>query len=364
MKTSSGALSGLLAVALAISAAAPSCNKLPEEQRQGSLSWTFPEQLATRSIEDLPDTDSFILAVTNSSGDILYEGRYGDSPQSLDLAPGSYTVRVLSRPFSSPEFSAPQYGDEQVAVVQSGTRTNVVLKCTQLNSGIRLKVSSDFRSRYPGGYLTAASSKGKLKYLPSESRVGFFSPGKVTISLFDGNSSTDLTDRYVEACEMLTLGVACPSEAGTDPFPISLSVDTTRIWYEDTYVIGSGSGSEPGTSLSSAFSVTQAKENLTAKGVWVCGYIVGGDLTSSKTGMAVTGPFTSSTNIAIAPRSSVTDKSLCLSVKLGSGDARDALNLVDNQSLLGHKVYLKGDMVSAYYGIPGIQNITEYSLVK
>ncbi|MCQ2120161.1 MAG: hypothetical protein MJY84_09595, partial [Bacteroidales bacterium] len=98
MKTSSGALSGLLAVALAISAAALSCNKLPEEQRQGSLSWTFPEQLATRSIEDLPDTDSFILAVTNSSGGILYEGRDGDPPQSLDLPPGTHTVVLPPRP--------------------------------------------------------------------------------------------------------------------------------------------------------------------------------------------------------------------------------------------------------------------------
>ncbi|MGN1214631.1 MAG: DUF6359 domain-containing protein [Candidatus Cryptobacteroides sp.] len=50
-----------------------------------------------------------------------------------------------------------------------------------------------------------------------------------------------------------------------------------------------------------------------------------------------------------------------MSVKLVSGDIRNALNLVDNPTLLGRKVYLKGDLVSAYYGIPGIQNITEFS---
>ena len=40
---------------------------------------------------------------------------------------------------------------------------------------------------------------------------------------------------------------------------------------------------------------------------------------------------------------------------------RDALNLVDHPGLLGKKVYLKGDLQEAYYGIPGIKNLTEYS---
>jgi hypothetical protein len=49
-------------------------------------------------------------------------------------------------------------------------------------------------------------------------------------------------------------------------------------------------------------------------------------------------------------------------VQLPSGDLRDVLNLVDNPGLLGTKVYLKGDIVEAYYGIPGIKNISEYRL--
>lgn len=145
------------------------------------------------------------------------------------------------------------------------------------------------------------------------------------------------------------------------PGGFSISVDTARVWYEDSYTIGSGSGAAPGSTMETAFSVSQAKENIDAKDVWVCGYIVGGDMTSSKTGISFEPPFTSATNIAIASRSSVSDKSSCLSVKLVSGEIRNALNLVDNPSLLGRKVYLKGDLVSAYYGIPGIQNISEYS---
>ena len=51
-----------------------------------------------------------------------------------------------------------------------------------------------------------------------------------------------------------------------------------------------------------------------------------------------------------------------MSVQLAKGEVRDALNLVTNPTLLGKKVFLKGDIEAAYYGIPGIKNITEYSI--
>lgn len=40
---------------------------------------------------------------------------------------------------------------------------------------------------------------------------------------------------------------------------------------------------------------------------------------------------------------------------------RDALNLVEHPELLGKKVYLKGDLETAYYGIPAIKNLKDYS---
>lgn len=361
MKPSTKALCGLIAGGIILFASADSCNRLPDDDSPGYLAWTFAEQLSARSLTEVPDTDSFILQVRNSAGELLYDGLYGNSPESMTLEPGTYTVRAISREFSSPAFSSPQFGDEQVAVVQSGMATRVSLRCTQLNAGLRLKTASEFKKIYPSGYLLAESNGSSLKYSSSETRTGYFKPGNITISLYDGSSVTKLTTRYVESCEILTLGIACPKEETPGTRYFTISVDTTRVWSSDSYTVGSGDGGAPGSSKEAAYSVGQAKENLDAKGVWVCGYIVGGDLTSSKTGISFEGPFASATNIAIASRSSVTDKSSCLSVKLVSGDIRNALNLVDNPSLLGRKVYLKGDLVSAYYGIPGIQNITEYS---
>ena len=70
----------------------------------------------------------------------------------------------------------------------------------------------------------------------------------------------------------------------------------------------------------------------------------------------------SRTNILLGPKSSTVDKDACLSVQLPSGDLRDELNLVDNPSNLRRKVYLRGDIVEAYFAIPGIKNISEHVL--
>ena len=95
---------------------------------------------------------------------------------------------------------------------------------------------------------------------------------------------------------------------------------------------------------------------------WGGGVLVGGDLSSAKEGISFTDPFSSMTCIAIASRTSVTSKSSCMSVKLPKGDVRAAINLVDHPEILGRKIYLKGDLIAAYYGIPGIENITEFVL--
>lgn len=366
MKNSVRILSKVAAAGImALAASTISCNKVPSGSTQGSLSWNFSSRLLTRSLVDLPDTDAFILTVKNSAGDVLYEGAYGDSPESMLVNPGNYTVKAVSRTFLKPEFSAPQFGDEQVVVVQSGTNTKARLNCTQLNSGLRLKLDPQFKSTYPNGSVKVSSMEGDLKYTQEEKRIGYFKAGNVSVELNDGTSSKVLLTRFLEACEVLTLGLSCPSSEPPVPGEsagLSITVDTTRVWNDFDYEIGSGQGADPGTTQSTAYSVGQAKEHIGEKGVWVCGYIVGGDLSSAKDGISFTAPFSSMTCMAIAARSSVTTKSSCLSVKLPKGDIRAAINLADHPEFIGRKVYLKGDLIAAYYGIPGVENITEYTL--
>ena len=108
--------------------------------------------------------------------------------------------------------------------------------------------------------------------------------------------------------------------------------------------------------------VAQARSSAEKEDVWVSGYIVGGDLTSSSASFS--GPFQSRTNLLLGPKSSTVSRDACVSVQLPSGEVRDALNLVDNPDVLRKRVCIKGDVVSAYYGIPGIKNTVEFQFIN
>lgn len=309
--------------------------------------------------EDIPDTNDFILQITGPDGATVYEGPYGMSPETVSVRPGTCNVSIRSSEFSVPAFSAPLYGDDRCVLVPDGGVVDVSLSCTQLNSGIRLKIAPDFLTECPEAVLFVRGDDGQLMYGYSEKRVAYFLPGNISVVLKNPDKEQVLMTRAVEQREILTVNIDVVSgNAGKQDSGITVEVDTSRIWSDEEYVIGAESAK--GDSPENAMSVSQAKSCAGEKDVWVCGYIVGGDLTSSATGISFSPPFGSATNIALASRGSVTDKSSCMSVQLPSGDVRDALNLVSNPELLGTRVCLKGDITAAYFGLTGLKNVSEF----
>lgn len=331
---------------------------------EGELRIAFSEGVneLTRSSSQLPDTSDFKIAVMDSKGNVIYEGLYGNCPESLTVDAGSYVIRVVSDEFEEPAFSAPQYGDEQCVVVPDGGVVDVKLLCSQLNSGVKLRIAKEFLTECPNGVLFLKSDQGKLMYGYSEKRIAYFLPGKVSLILSENGKDQVLMSRTLLAQEILSLGVSVASSglsSGSQTAGrITVSVDTTRTWIDDNYIIGGKN--DNGNDISDALTVYQAQDAIGSMDVWVCGYIVGGDLTASSASFY--GPFSSRTNLLLGPKSSTTDRDGCLSVQLPAGDLRDALNLVDNPGLLGTKIYIRGDIVEAYYGIPGLKNISEYRL--
>ena len=296
--------------------------------------------------------------MAKSDGTPIYEGPFGDAPESMLVQPGSYSVKALSREFSKPAFSAPQYGDEQCVVVESGKSVSVELLCSQINSGVRLKTSSDFLTAYPNSSLVLKSSDGSLMYSYSEKRIAYFRCGNVSLVLSQGGKDQTLMTRWLEPGEILSLGVGVPSGAAAGGKGVSISVDTTRVWTEEQLIIGQTSAN--GQKAEDAMGVTEAMSSVGMSGVWVRGYIVGGDLTSSSGSFSA--PFSSKTNVILGPKSSTVNRSACLSVQLPSGNVRDALNLVDHPDIKGRRVCLKGDVVASYFGLVGIKNVTDYVL--
>lgn len=321
------------------------------------ISFASDPEHSARVRSEIPDTGDFIIDVTDSKGKVIYSGAYSACPESLPVPTGSYVVKAVSDIFEKPAFSSPQYGDEQCVLVPSGGVADVKLICSQMNAGIRLVVDSGFLTAFPDGVLFLKSSKGKLMYGYSEKRIAYFHPGQVSLILSEGGRDEVLMTRTLQAQEVLSLRVKVASSSSSSDGPsacLSLQIDTTRSWLSDVYVLGEsgGGGSE------SALTVAQARESAGTKDVWVSGYIVGGDLTSSAASFEE--PFTSRTNILLGPKSSTSVKSSCLSVQLPAGSLRDALNLVDNPHLLGCKIALKGDIADAYFGIPGMKNVSDH----
>ena len=343
--------------------AAVSCDRFGMEDADGAgvllLSFAGGEELLTRSYVNLPDTSQFRLSITDSKGKTVYEGLYGDCPESLTVDSGSYNIKVVSGDFSKPAFDAPQFGDEQCVIVPSDGRVHVRLVCTQLNASVRLSISKAFLTSCPDASLFLRSDAGKLMYSYSEKRAAFFPPGKVSLVMNSSAGDEVLMVRELAAREMLVIGVEVSGkENAATSSGMSVDIDTSRVWLHEECLIGSSSA---GSEADYALSVAQAMSSVGAEDVWVCGYVVGGDLTSASASFEP--PFDSRTNILIGPRSSTSDKSSCLSVQLPSGEVRDALNLVDNPGLLGRRICLRGDVVDAYFGIRGVKNTSEYVLL-
>lgn len=348
------------ALTAAIICASPSCSLLQDEC-DGELRLKFQEGdfVSTRASYNVPDTNDFKLTVSSKDGTIIYEGLYGDAPEVMKVEPGSYTVKAISCEFSTPQFDKPQFGDEKVVLVRSEASVCVNLECAQMNSGIRLLRSSDFLEAYPQAVLFVKAGNDKLMYSYTEKRIAYFNPGNISVLLSNNGKDEVILSRSLDSRDVLTLVLSVSGGKQDNSRAMSINVDTTRNYLSEEFTIGDKTSSK-GKDSSNAMTISQAKASIGETGVWVSGYVVGGDLTSSANGISFEKPFSSATHLAIASRSSVSTKASCMSVQLPAGEIREALNLVAKPQMLGKRILVKGDIISSYFGIVGIKNVTEY----
>ena len=107
-----------------------------------------------------------------------------------------------------------------------------------------------------------------------------------------------------------------------------------------------------------AYAIPEAYEHAGESGAWVQGYIVG--IATSSRKFVFGGPYIKNTNLILGPSDTTIVRERCLAVQLPAGKIRDSLNLVDHPGLTGREIYIKGDLVDAYFGIPGLKSPSEY----
>ena len=343
-------------------AACDDFGKFPSADTHGELQWEIDRESVAKAGAQLPDINDFQLTIKDSKGVTLYEGSYGDSPAKLTVPSGSYTISIVSGEFTSPAFAHPVYGAEEVVVIKAGENASVSLYCTLLNCGIRLRIAPNFLTSFPGGVMYVKQGSAKLMYGYREDRIAYFKPGEISVILYNDGKEETLFTRTLEARQILTVSISAPGEADGGDSSIKVNLDTSKTWLTDSWVIGgdNSGGGQGGGSVPDACSVEDARGKIGQKDVWVYGYIVGGDLTTSSSGEVKTTGLTKATHLAMADRSSITDKTMCIAVELPAGKVRDALNLVSHPDLVGTRVYVKGEIVEKYFGTVGLKGTADY----
>ncbi len=325
-----------------------------------ALEWKkFTDSVLSKGLAaEVPDTNNFILSITNTiSGSVIYRGKYSEKPEKISVTEGSYTISVISEEFSTPAFNAPQWGDLQVILLKGGESVNISLLCKQLNSGLRINYSDEFKAKFATSLIHLHSGGDSILYSYDEKRIAYFTPSRVETRISSGVGERKLLfARTLRPAEILSVNLSISNDDHIGKQGIFITVDTSRVWINEDIIAGN---EKDGSSKEKALTVSEAKGWSGAKGVWVKGYIVGGDITSSE--ILFTPNFTSRTHFAISDKSPETLRANCMAVELKTGKLRDSLNLVDNKALWGKMIWLQGDIVDSYFGLPGLKNIKAVS---
>ena len=186
--------------------------------------------------------DNFNLKITaNSDATVKYDGKVSAFTSPMELPVGTYTVAVVSEPFTAPAFDKPVYGISKTDVaIADGQTTTVDLVAKQTNAALKLVYHADMvKYCTNNGYAYSAevvSDAGNLAYDNTETRFGYFIPGQVTVKV-TMNGKLYSQDFTLTAADLKTVTVnvtpkpAVPSQIGLtitgEDIPLYRDVDWT-----------------------------------------------------------------------------------------------------------------------------------------
>lgn len=318
------------------------------------------------SIKGALDTNKYLLRITNSSGVDIYHGKYTERPSELYVRPGTYKVGIESREFYEPESLYPLFGQVQTVKCKKDSTVHISLKSSQLTGGMRFVFTKRFMEYFKGTGIYLKRDTIESKYRYTDSRYMFFREGKILVIYKnkDGHPSYSPPDRPGYTDTLLFYRKLQPEELVTITLDydltkvqsggIEIKVDTARVRTTDYYNVG-------GIAPFGCQSILEAQKSI-GDTITVFGYIVGGDATSTSFNRKK--PFKSKTHILIASQTWQSLREKTLAVELPETDkTRQLLNLVDHPELLKRPIVIRGRVVDAYFGHPGLKYVKFYMLL-
>lgn len=299
------------------------------------------------------DTNNFILSIFSSSGEKIYDGVYSKRPEEIVVAPGEYTVQILSKRFVAPEFSTPIIGDSRNVLIGENDRVSVLFNCRQTNVGLKLLFTDEFKTQFVDDNIAVSQSDVRVPYSYNENRYLYLQPKEFDILYEKGGVDTLLLRKVLQSGQMVNMTLSYNSSLSSLS-KFKIEIDTTRDWVNENYNVGL-------KIPTGVYSIEEAKNHVGEKNISVFGYIYGGDATTNS--VRIYPPFQSKSSIVIAPTMAERDRNNTFVVELPTGKVRDDLNLVNNYYLLGRAVVVTGEIVASYYGYIGIKGVKSYLLL-
>ena len=328
------------------------------EEGKGALSIRMQRETSVLVKSSVP-FENYLIGITDKSGFTVISGAYSAIPDPVILDPATYTVTALSEQMGAPTFEKPVYGSTVDVGVVAGVKNTVQMVCTQMNAGLKIVYNTDFKNQYNVYSVKVTGEDGVLTYQQDELRTGYFAPGTLQIVLSIEGEEPVQVSKNVIARDMLVLTVlaqeANPQEKGS--IELNFSVDTTQIWRREEWKLG-GSAND-GLTPETAYTIAEAQLLGTANNVWVCGYIVGGDASTSA--FKAEPPFTANSNLVIADSPLELVRANCMAIELPTSPAslRATFGMPANGAeLLGRRSWFRGN-IETYFGHLGLRATKE-----
>lgn len=287
-----------------------------------TVTYTLTVKAATSDNPDDPDTPVITESITVAQALEIIEGLETGATTSED-----YTVKgyIVGDPDFQRKTDGTLYGNVnfEMADVQGGTTTITIFRAKSYNNEV---FTEETISLLKEGDLVEV--KGNLKKFEKD--------GTITPEVTNGNI------------------VSINGENGSG------GTDTPDTPDPDEPIVTEGDGSEANPyTIADLQKMAVPTESSAAEGqekVWVKGFIVGA-LNSAGTAFAAD----ANTNLALAATAEESDAANTIPVQLPKGDMRDALNVVDNPSLVGKEIMLYGYILK-YFSRTGLKEVSDFKM--
>lgn len=287
-----------------------------------TVTYTLTVKAATSDNPDDPDTPVITESITVAQALEIIEGLETGATTSEN-----YTVKgyIVGDPDFQRKTDGTLYGNVnfEMADVQGGTTTITIFRAKSYNNEV---FTEETISLLKEGDLVEV--KGNLKKFEKD--------GTITPEVTNGNI------------------VSINGENGSG------GTDTPDTPDPDEPIVTEGDGSEANPyTIADLQKMAVPTESSAAEGqekVWVKGFIVGA-LNSAGTAFAAD----ANTNLALAATAEESDAANTIPVQLPKGDMRDALNVVDNPSLVGKEIMLYGYILK-YFSRTGLKEVSDFKM--